>query len=71
MTGRTSFDLPLNPDNYPALLATNASAGAQAKVETEHKELITQNKTLKGAEQALKDIIMEAVEEFFLTGNQR
>ncbi len=28
MTGGTSFDLPFNPGNYPAGLATNASAKA-------------------------------------------
>ena len=65
MTGGTSFDLPFNPGNYPAGLATNASAKAWAKAEAEHKELITQYKILKGAEQALKDIIIEAVEEDF------
>jgi hypothetical protein len=66
MTGGTSFDLPLNPGNYPTGLATNASAGAQAKAETEHTELVAQYKILKGAEQALKDIIIKAVEEDFL-----
>ncbi len=66
MTEGTSFNLPLNPGNYPAGLVTNASAGAQTKAEAEHKELIAQYIILKGAEQALKDIIIVAVEEDFL-----
>jgi hypothetical protein len=64
MTGGASFDLPLNPGNYSSGIATNASAGAQAKADTEHKELIAQYEILKGAEQALKDVIViKAVEE--------
>jgi hypothetical protein len=41
MTGGTPFYLPGNPDNYPASLATNASARARVKAEAEHRELIT------------------------------
>ncbi len=66
MTGGTASTLPANLGIYPAELALNASAGMRAQEEAMHKELIAQYKTLKGVQQALKDIIFEAAEEDFL-----
>ncbi len=66
MTGGTAFTLPTNPGIYPAGLALNAVAGMQAKEEALHKELIAQYKILKVVKQALKEIIIKAVEGDFL-----
>ncbi len=62
MTGRTAFAIPGNPGIYPAGLAPNAAAGTRAREEAMHTELIAQYEILKGVKQALKDIIIEAVE---------
>jgi hypothetical protein len=56
-----AFVIPPNPGIYPAGLAANAVAGTWARA-VEHKEEVAQYKILKGVEQALKDIILEAVE---------
>jgi hypothetical protein len=66
MTGGTAFAPPANPGIYPAGLAANAAAGTRAREEAMHKELIAQYEIHKGVEQALKDIIIEAVDEDFL-----
>jgi hypothetical protein len=66
MTGGTAFAPPANPGIYPAGLAPNAAAGTRAREEALHKELIAQYEIHKGVEQALKDIIIEAVNEDFL-----
>ena len=66
MTGGTAFIQPGNPGIYPAGLAPNAAAGTRAREEAEHKELIAQYEIHKGVEQALKDIIIQAVDEDFL-----
>ena len=66
MTGGTAFTQPGNPGIYPAGLAPNAAAGTRAREEAEHKELIAQYEIHKGVEQALKDIIIQAVDEDFL-----
>ena len=65
MTG-VAFAIPPNPGIYPAGLATNAAAGTRARAEAEHKEEVAQYEILKGVEQALKDIILEAVENDYL-----
>ena len=66
MTGGTAFEIPTHPGIYPASLATSASAGTRAKEEANHEELLAQFEILKGVEQALKDIILEAVEHDYL-----
>ena len=66
MTGGTAFIQPGNPGIYPAGLAPNAAAGTRAREEAEHKELIAQYEIHKGVEQALKDIIIQAVDKDFL-----
>jgi len=66
MTGGTAFTQPGNPGIYPAGLAQNAAAGTRAREEALHKELIAQNEIHKEVEQALKDIIIKAVDEDFL-----
>ena len=65
MTG-VAFEIPPNPGIYPAGLAANAAAGIRARAEAEHKEEVAQYEILKGVEQALKDIILEAVENDYL-----
>ncbi len=64
MTGGTAFIAPANPGNYSAGLAVNAGAREEAM----HKELIAQIKILARVEQALKDIIIEAVKSGYLLG---
>jgi hypothetical protein len=66
MMGGTAFIAPGNPGNYPAGLAANAAAGTQVREEAMHKELVAQFEILAGVEQALKDIIIEAVESDYL-----
>jgi hypothetical protein len=61
-----AFAIPPNPGIYPAGLAANAAAGIRARAEAEHKEEVAQYEILKGVEQALKDIILEAVENDYL-----
>jgi len=61
-----AFIAPPNPGIYPAELAINAAAGTRARAEAEHNELIAQYEIFKGVEQALKDIIQEAVEHDYL-----
>ena len=66
MTGRAAFAPPENPGIYPAGLALNAAVGMRAREEVLHKELISQYEIHNGVEQALKDIIIEAVDGDFL-----
>jgi len=61
-----AFIIPSNPGIYPAGLAANAASGTRARAEAEHKEEVAQYEILKGVEQALKDIIQEAVEHDYL-----
>ena len=61
-----AFITPPNPGIYPAGLAAGAAAGTRARVEAEHKEQLAQYGICKGVEQALKDIIQEAVEHDYL-----
>jgi hypothetical protein len=61
-----AFTNPIHPGIYPTGLAANAAAGTQAREEAKHKELLAQYKIFKGVEQALKDIILEAVEHDYL-----
>jgi hypothetical protein len=67
MTGGTAFAPPGNPGIYQAELSLNAAAGTRAREEALHKELNAQYEIHKGVEQALKDIIIEAVDgDFFV-----
>jgi hypothetical protein len=63
---QVEFTIPPNPGIYPAGLAANAAAGTRARAEAEHKEEVAQYEVLKGVEQALKDIILDAVEHDYL-----
>jgi hypothetical protein len=63
---QVEFTIPPNPGIYPAGLAANATAGTRARAEAEHKEEVAQYEVLKGVEQALKDIILDAVEHDYL-----
>jgi hypothetical protein len=66
MTGGTTFVNPVHPGIYPAGLAANAAAGTCVMAEAVHKEQIAQFKIFAGVEQALKDIILEAVDHDYL-----
>ncbi len=57
---------PIHPGICPTGLATTAAAGTRAKAEAEHKESLAEYEIFKGVEQALKDIILEAVEHDYL-----
>ncbi len=61
-----AFNDPNHPWIYPAGLTANAVAGTQAKEEAEHKKLLAQFKIFKGVEQALTDIILEAIEHDYI-----
>jgi hypothetical protein len=63
---RVAFTSPIHPGINPAGLAANATAGTQAREETEHKELLAQYEIFKGVKQALKNIILEVVEHNYL-----
>ncbi len=66
MMGGTTFVNPIHPGIYPTGLAANAAAGTRAMAEAVHKDQIAQFKIFAGVEQALKDIILEAVEHDYL-----
>jgi hypothetical protein len=66
MMGGTAFVNPVHPGIYPAGLAANVAAGTRAMAEAVHKEQIAQFKIFAGVEQALKDIILEAVDHDYL-----
>jgi len=67
MTGGTFFVNPVNPGFYPADLALNAAAGTRARAEAEHKELINQFETFEGVRLGTKDLILEAVDNEYLS----
>ena len=60
MTG-TPFDNPQNPSVFPTNIAGNAANGLRACEEALHKELIREYEIYCRVDQALKDIILEAV----------
>ncbi len=62
----TIFVNPVHPGIYPAGLTANAAAGTRAMAEAVHKEQIAQFKIFEGVEQALKDIILKAVNHDYL-----
>jgi hypothetical protein len=55
-----------NPGTYPVNIPGNAVAGVQASAEAEHKEFVREYKTFQGVIQAIKDIILEAVDHKYL-----
>jgi hypothetical protein len=65
MTG-TPFDNPQNPGIYPANIAGNASNGIRARKEALHKKFIRQYEIYCRVDQALKDIILKAVNNDYL-----
>ncbi len=62
----TVFVNPVHPGIYPAGLAANAAAGTRAMAEAVHKEQIARFKIFAGVEQALKDVILKAVDHDYL-----
>ncbi len=67
MTSRTVFVIPVNPGIYPTGLAANAAPRTRARAEAEHKELINQFEAYAGIKQGTKDIILQAVDNEYLT----
>ena len=67
MTGGIAFVNPANPGIYPTGLALNAAAGTRAREEAIHKELIAQFETLEGVKLGTKDLILEAVDNEYLS----
>ena len=66
LTAGVAFTNPINPGNYPAGIPNNATQGARARAEAEHKELVKEYETFQGVIQATKDIILEAVDHEYL-----
>jgi hypothetical protein len=67
MTTGIDFVNPVNPGIYPAGLALNAAAGTRAREEAIHKELIAQFETFEGVKLGTKDLILEAVDNEYLS----
>jgi hypothetical protein len=65
MTG-TPFDNPQNPGIYSANKAGNAANGIRARKEALHKKLIREYEIYCRVDQALKDIILQAVNNNYL-----
>ena len=61
-----AFTDPIHPGIYPTGLPTTAAAGTRARAEAKHKESLAEYEIFKGVKQALKDIILEAVEHDYL-----
>jgi hypothetical protein len=66
MTGGTAFVNPVHPGIYPAGLTANVAAGTCAMAEAVHREQIAQFEIFAGVEQALKDIILKAMDHDYL-----
>jgi len=67
MTGGIDFVNPVNPGLYPTGLSLNAASGTRAREEAIHKELIAQFETLEGVKLGTKDLILEAVDNEYLS----
>ena len=65
MTG-VNFVNPANLGSYPTNIPGNAAQGLQARAEAEHKELVKEYDTFQGVVQAMKDIILEAVDHEYV-----
>ncbi len=61
-----AFTDPIHPGISPTGLPTTAAAGTRARAEAEHKESLAEYEIFKGFKQALKDIMLEAVEHDYL-----
>ena len=66
LTTGVPFVNPVNPGTYPAGVPNNATQGVRARAEAEHKELVKEYETFQGVVQAMKDIILEAVDNEYL-----
>jgi hypothetical protein len=67
LTAGIDFVNPVDPGIYPAGLAVNGAAGTRAREEAIHKELITQFETFEGVKLGTKDLILEAVDNEYLS----
>ncbi len=67
MTGGINFVNPVNPGIYLAGLTVNTAAGTRAREEALHKELIAQYKTFEGVKLRTKDLILEVVDNEYLS----
>ena len=67
MTTGIDFVNSVNPGIYPAGLALNAAAGTRAREEAIHKELIAQFETFEGVKLGTKDLILDAVDNEYLS----
>jgi hypothetical protein len=67
MTGGIQFVTPQNPGAYPANIAGNAANTVRSHKEALHKALVREYEIYCRVEQALKDIILETVEKYYLT----
>jgi hypothetical protein len=67
MTTGIDFVNPANPGIYPANLALNAAAETRARAEAKQKELISQFETFEGVRLGTKDLILEAVDNEYLS----
>jgi hypothetical protein len=60
------FANPVNPGNYPANVPGYVAVGIRARAEAEQKEEVKECETFQGVVQAMKDIILEAVDHKYL-----
>ena len=67
LTAGVPFVNLANPGNYPANVPGNVAQGVQARADAEHKEAVKEYQTFQGVVQATKDIILEAVDNEYLT----
>ena len=66
MTGGVAFRNPANPGTYSANVPANTATKVRARAEAEHKEFVQEYETLQGVVQAMKDIILKAVDQEYL-----
>jgi hypothetical protein len=66
LTNGTPFVTPANPGIYPANIAGNAANAVRSREEALHKARNQEFKIYAGVEQALKDIILEAVNNDYM-----
>ena len=66
LTNGTQFVTPANPGIYPENIAGNAANAVRSRAEALHKARIQEFEIYAGVEQALKDIILEAVDNDYM-----
>jgi hypothetical protein len=66
LTTGVPFNNSANPEDYPVNIPGNAAAGVQATAEAEHNEEVKAYEIFQGVVQAMKDIILEAVDHEYL-----